>query len=54
MPFKSEAQRKFMYKNHPEIAERWSKEEGSGGELPKRIHPKKKGMQRIQRVFKRN
>ena len=54
MPFKSEAQRKFMYANHPEIAERWSKEEGSGVKLPKRIHPKKQGMDRITRVYKRN
>lgn len=27
MPFKSAKQRKFMYANHPEIAERWAKEE---------------------------
>jgi hypothetical protein len=26
MPFKSEKQRKFMYAQHPEIAERWTKE----------------------------
>jgi hypothetical protein len=63
MPFKSEAQRKFMYKNHPKIAERWSKEEGksSGGKLPERIHPKKKSkfanekpLKRMQKIFKRN
>jgi hypothetical protein len=29
MPFKSEKQRKFMFANHPEIAERWTKEHGS-------------------------
>ena len=63
MPFKSEAQRKFMYKNHPNIAERWSKEEGkdSGRELPDRISPKKKSkfanekpMKKIQKIFRRN
>ena len=27
MPFKSEAQRRFMYAKHPEIAKRWTKEE---------------------------
>lgn len=26
MPFQSEAQRKFMWANHPEIAQRWSNE----------------------------
>ena len=29
MPFKSEAQRRFMHANHPEIAERWEREAGS-------------------------
>lgn len=27
MPFKSEAQRKFMYAQHPDIAKKWSAEE---------------------------
>ena len=42
MPFRSQAQRAYMYKNLPEIAESWEKETTSGT-LPKRIHPKKKG-----------
>lgn len=29
MPFRSEAQRRFMWANHPEIAERWTQEYGS-------------------------
>lgn len=29
MPFRSEAQRRFMWARHPEIAERWTKEYGS-------------------------
>ena len=29
MPYKSEAQRKFMHAQHPEIAKRWDKEYGS-------------------------
>ena len=36
MPFKSEKQRKYMFKFHPEIAERWTKEYGS------KVRPKKK------------
>lgn len=30
MPFQSEKQRKFMWANHPEIAQRWADEEKSG------------------------
>ena len=40
MPFKSQAQRAYMYKNLPEMAEQWEKEPPSGV-LPKRLHPKK-------------
>lgn len=28
-PFRSEAQRRFMYARHPEIAKRWTKKYGS-------------------------
>lgn len=42
MPFKSKAQRAYMYKNLPEIAEKWEKETTSGT-LPKRINSKKTG-----------
>jgi len=34
MPYKSEAQRRFMHAKHPEIAERWDKEYPSQGKLP--------------------
>ena len=30
MPFQSEAQRRFMYAKHPEIAKRWSAEYDQG------------------------
>jgi hypothetical protein len=40
MPFKSQAQRKYMYKNHPEIAKRWENETNSS-KLPKRVGEKK-------------
>lgn len=29
MPFKSEAQRKYLFSQHPEIARRWAKEYGT-------------------------
>lgn len=35
MPFLSQAQRKWMYANHPEMARRWEKE------TPKKKLPKK-------------
>jgi len=37
MPFKSEKQRRFLWKNHPKIAKRWAAEYGSA------IAKKKKG-----------
>lgn len=43
MPFKSEKQRRFLWKNHPEIAERWSKKYGSKPKPKKRTTKRKKG-----------
>lgn len=37
MPFKSEAQRHFMYKKHPDIAKRWSAEYPNQGKLPEHV-----------------
>ena len=41
MPFKSESQRRWMYKNKPKMAKRWESET-SKGSLPERIGKKKK------------
>lgn len=39
MPFKSDAQRAFMYSKHPAIAKRWRKESGPQTDLPaKKAH----------------
>ena len=35
MPYKSDAQRRFMHAKHPAIAKRWDKKYG-GGKLPER------------------
>lgn len=35
MPFRSEAQRRYMWAKHPEIAERWTEEYGSSPEPKK-------------------
>lgn len=40
MPFKSQAQRKFMYARHPKIAKRFEKE------TPKKALPKRKRRKR--------
>lgn len=34
MPFQSEAQRRFLWAKHPEIAKRWDKEYGTPNNLP--------------------
>lgn len=36
MPFQSEAQRRFMYSQHPDIAKRWTAEGGTPKNLPER------------------
>lgn len=36
MPFKSEAQRKFLWARHPEIAKRWAEEEKRGNPVTKK------------------
>ena len=36
MPFKSEKQRRFLYKNEPAVAKKWTKKYGS------KIKPKKR------------
>jgi hypothetical protein len=41
MPFKSIAQRKFMYAKHPKIARRWQKHTPKGKHLPARVRRKR-------------
>jgi len=45
MPFKSEAQRRFMYAKHPEIAKRFQKHTPKGADLPE--HVKKSAQEAI-------
>ena len=40
-PFASQAQRAFLYSQHPDIAEKWRKESGPQKNLPKHKHKKK-------------
>ena len=39
-PFKSQAQRKFMYANDPKMAARWEKETPKGQKLPNKVKTK--------------
>jgi len=40
MPFKSQAQRAWMYANHPEMAKRWEKHTPKGKKLPEHVGDK--------------
>lgn len=40
MPFKSEAQRKFMYAKHPKMAKEWEDKTPKGKKLPKKVTKK--------------
>jgi hypothetical protein len=42
MPFKSKAQQRFMYSQHPGIAKRWAKETLSIKKLPEHVKTKGK------------
>jgi hypothetical protein len=37
VPFKSEAQRKFLFARHPEIAKRWQDETPARANLPEHV-----------------
>lgn len=39
MPFVSQAQRKWMYANHPKMAKRWEAHTPKGKKLPKHVEP---------------
>lgn len=47
MPFRSEKQRRWMWANDPEMAQRWSDKYGS------KIHPKKQSKKSKKRKNKR-
>ena len=50
MPFKSDAQRRWMYAQHPSMAKRWSKETPKNASLPERVS---KGSARLSAMKKR-
>jgi hypothetical protein len=38
VPFRSAAQRRFLYAKHPKLARRWQRKYGSRKKLPYRTH----------------
>ena len=52
MPFKSKAQRRWMYKKKPEMAKRWEKETPKGNKLPERSTNKMKKKKNARRSRK--
>jgi len=42
MPFKSKAQRKYLFAKHPKIARRWAKHTPKGAKLPARVKRRRK------------
>lgn len=55
MPFKSEAQRRHLEKNHPEIAKAWAADTPADAKLPERVEsraPTKPAESRIQQIAK--
>ena len=51
MPFESEAQRRWMYANHPEMAKEWESHTPKGKKLPKRVHNSRAYYIGASRVF---
>jgi hypothetical protein len=41
MPFKSQAQRKYLYANEPKVAAKFAKETPKGAKLPQKVKPSK-------------
>ena len=51
MPFKSNAQRKWMYANEPGIAKKWSKHTPKGTKLPEHVKQKKANMNTQEQAY---
>lgn len=50
MPFRSEAQRRFLFAKHPDVAEKWAHEYGTPSDLPEHVEspsPRKRALKRM-------
>lgn len=48
MPFKSEAQRRYLYANEPEVAREFQAHTPKGAKLPRHVGKKKKTTPRVK------
>lgn len=48
-PFRSEAQRRWMHKNHPEMAAQWEKDTPKDAKLPEHVADETKFLDRMSR-----
>lgn len=46
MPFKSDAQRRWMYAKHPAMAKRWSAETPKGINLPDKVKARQEALRK--------
>jgi hypothetical protein len=52
MPFKSDAQRKFLYAADPKLAEKFAKETPEGTSLPDKVSARKSAIMKKAKVIK--
>ena len=53
MPFKSQAQRGYLYANEPDVAKEFEAHTPKGKKLPKKIKKKKKKKNSLSSIFDR-
>lgn len=53
MPFESQAQRRWMYANKPEMAKEWEAATPKGKKLPERKHKKPTLHEKVKKGLKR-
>lgn len=54
MPFKSESQRRFLWKNNPKMAKEWADHTPKGKKLPKKVSSRKRKTTAKKSSRKRN
>jgi hypothetical protein len=50
MPFKSEAQRRYMWSQHPDIAKRWAHEHPGQHDLPGHVKRRKTDWKKAEKT----
>lgn len=53
MPFKSEAQRKYLYATHPKLAEKFQKETPKDADLPEHVAKGEKKLNAMKSIAKK-